>query len=488
MKFQFVNLAVVLTAGMLMASCSSSEKKTTASVKTTASPDEIQKLAEEVYIYGYPMVLVETSREVLTNVSRVTADAAPVNQFLHKDRFPDASFTEVVSPNADTLYSSAFLDLSREPVILSVPDMGKRYYLMQMMSAWTDVFASPGTRTTGSYKGDFAITGPGWTGDLPTGVTEIKAPTNTVWIIGRTQTNGPKDFAAVREIQKKYRLTTLSSWNQTDTEVIATPTRQVSSTVDMKTPPVAQVEAMDGVEFMEKFAGLLKQNPPNQEDAGMIEKMARLGISETGQFDARALSDAQRVAFNRGAKMALEKIVALNQAPPGVEVSAGWVYSYHMGAYGADYENRAYVAKYFLGANLPQDAVYPRASVDANGMPLKGDNRYTLRFAKDQLPPVRAFWSLTLYNSKQNFVKNPLNRYALGDRDKLRYGKDGSLEIYIQSDRPEASKVANWLPAPAGQDFNLLMRLYWPKDEVLSHQWRMPGVQQVQPPSGLSLR
>lgn len=486
MKIPFTQGAAYLLAGILATSCSSSEKKEKVFVSQVASPAEIQKLAEEVYIYAYPMVVLETTREVMTNVSRVTNQAAPINQFLHKDSL-DTGLSSVVVPETDNVYSTAFLDLSEEPVILSVPDMGKRHYSMQMLSAWTDVFASPGTRTSGARKGDFAIVGPGWSGTLPVGVTEIKAPTNTVWIIGRTQTNGPRDVAAVREIQKKYRLTTLRVWQQSDSEVLSIPGRQVSSVVDMETAPVAQVEAMDGVEFMEKFASLLKQNPPKPEDTGMVEKMARIGISEHGEFSGRALNEAQRIAFNRGAKMALEKIVAMNQGVPGVETYKGWIYPYHTGVYGADYENRAYVSKYFLGAGLPQEAVHPRAFTDANGAPLNGGSRYTLRFAKTELPPVNGYWSLSLHNSRSSKVKNSLNRFALGDRDKLAYGKDGSLEIYIQKDRPEPSKVSNWLPAPAGEDFSLKMSLYWPEDSVLNNQWRMPGVQQVQPPAGLSL-
>lgn len=493
MNFQFKNLSVVLVAGALLVSCSSSEKKESqkASLQASMQRDalEIQKLAEDVYIYGYPMVVMETSREVMTNVPRVSSQAAPVNHFAHRDSFPDASFNQVPSPNADTLYSSAWLDLSEEPIVLSLPDMGKRYYLMPILSAWSDVIASPGTRTTGQKKADFAVTGPNWSGTLPAGVIEIKSPTNTAWIIGRTQTNGKKDYAAVRAIQKKYRLTPLSAWSPNiGNKPVSMPVATVNESIDMKTAPVDQVENMEGVEFMNHFASYLKRNPPKPEDADLVQKMNRLGITPGKDFEVARLSDLERDAINQGAKSAIEKIIAMNGAGSGVEIVDGWMYSYHIGAYGADFDNRAMVAKYFLGANLPQDSVYPRTQVDATGVPLNGSNRYTLRFAKDQLPPVNAFWSLTMYNSKQFFVKNSLNRFAIGDRDRLKYNRDGSLDIYIQSDNPGRDKVANWLPSPAGEDFNMVMRLYWPKEKVLSLDWRVPGVQRVQPASGLSLR
>src|SRR5271168_693250 len=159
--------------------------------------DETAERAAEAYVYGYPLVLMDASRQVMTAVATPTTTAAPINQFNVSREFPDATFTSVVSPNADTLYSFSWLDLSKEPLVLSLPDTGDRYYLMQMLDGWTNVFASPGTRTTGNKKGDYAIVGPNFTGKLPDGVKEIKSPTSLVWIIGRTQTNGKSDFAAV---------------------------------------------------------------------------------------------------------------------------------------------------------------------------------------------------------------------------------------------------------------------------------------------------
>src|SRR5262245_15810024 len=182
--------------------------------KQIISADEASESADEAYVFGYPLVLMDVTRQVMTAVPKAEGRKAPANQFIHMREFPDYTITDVVSPNADTLYSTAWLDLRKEPIILSVPDVGKRYYLMEMLDAWTNVFASPGARTTGNGCGDFAIVGPQWKGKLPAGVKEIKSPTNMAWVIGRTQTNGKEDYAAVRAIQDQYKLTPLGAWGK----------------------------------------------------------------------------------------------------------------------------------------------------------------------------------------------------------------------------------------------------------------------------------
>src|SRR5215472_1019187 len=209
------------------------------SATPTNAANDVKTTAQESYIFGYPLLLMDATRAKLSNVPHSTeVGSAPMNQFAHMKTFPDASFTEVVSPNADTLYSQGWLDLAKEPIVLSVPDTHGRYYLMPMLDAWTNVFASPGKRTTGTGKGTFAITGPRWSGSLPANVKEIKSPTDMVWIIGRTQTNGKADFAAVNAIQNQYKLTPLSAWGKP-----YTPPSDVATdpNVDMKTPPVEKV-------------------------------------------------------------------------------------------------------------------------------------------------------------------------------------------------------------------------------------------------------
>ena len=450
-----------------LCACGKSGTPPTSGAGSAFEAQGLRQLAQEVYVYAYPLVLMDVSRQVLTA-------RTPANQFRHSPGFPDANFTGVVSPNADTLYSSAWLDLDKEPLILSVPDTKGRYYVMQMLDAWTNVFAAPGKRTTGTGSGDFAIIGPHWQGQTPTGVTEIRSPTAMVWLLGRTQTNGASDFPAVHAIQEQYKLTPLSVWNVAPA---TTAGAAATAALDTKTAPVAQVAAMDAATFFSRFAMLLPDNPPAVEDAPMVEKLTRLGIESGKAFLLDKPDAASSRAIQGGARDGLASIAAVAKSgvPGG---TTGWTIHRGLGRYGTEYLKRAFVAWLGLGANLPEDAIYPTLRVDAEGQPLNGANRYLLHFDKKDLPPANAFWSLTLYNDKQVFVDNPLNRYALGDRDRLKYNKDGSLDLYVRNTSPGKDKDANWLPAPT-DSFNLMLRIYWPKPEVLDGTWVPPQVKKV---------
>lgn len=428
--------------------------------------------ATEAYIYGYPLVLMDLTRQVMTNVPQASENAAPVNRLGNKRKFPEPADTAVVSPNADTLYSFAFLDLSHEPVVLSLPETGKRYYLMQMLDAWTNVFASPGTRTTGSSKCDFAIVGPSSKGALPDELKVIKSPTSMVWIIGRTQTNGKEDYTAVHAIQDQYKLTPLSAFGKPYTPPANVP---VDTKIDMKTPPVEQVGKMDANTFFSRLNALMKDNPSAAADAEALKRFSALGIGPGKSFDLKTLDPGVAKSLQEGVRSGLARITTEAKKPHGKMIN-GWEFMSNVGSYGTDYLWRAVVALVGLGANLPGDAIYPRAIKDAGGAPLTGANDYVIRFAKGQLPPVRAFWSITLYNSRQFFVPNPINRYAIGDRDRLRFDDDGSLPIYIQNQSPGKDKESNWLPAPK-ENFSLFMRLYWPKKEVLEGTWKPPAIE-----------
>jgi len=442
---------------------------------STAKPiSEATAIAEEAYIFGFPLVLMDVTRGVSTSVSKAGTTKAPINQLCHLRAFPDYTFTDVVSPNADTLYSTAWLDLTAEPLILSVPDVGKRYYLMPMLDAWTNVFASPGLRTTGSAKGSFAVTGPGWSGKLPSGVKEIKSPTNMVWMIGRTQTNGKEDFAAVHAIQDQFKLTPLSAWRSAYTPPENVP---VAADVDGKTPPAEQVAKMDAATFFRRLNSLMKQNPPAAADTPAIARFATVGIAPGKPFDLNGLDTPVRHGVNQSVSLAQSRITGEARKPQGRRIN-NWDYIQHLGAYGTSYLRRAVVALVGLGANLPEDAIYPHTAEDSNGQPLRGAHRYLIRFPRGQMPPANAFWSLTMYNADQAFNQNPIGRYAIGDRDELKFAHDGSLTIYLQRDSPGEDKESNWLPAPANS-FNIIMRLYWPRKEALSGAWKLPPVERV---------
>jgi hypothetical protein len=433
------------------------------------SHEEAVKIGTEAYIYGYPLVTMEMTRRVMTNVAEPIGTRAPMGVFVLMKSYPDASFTDVTAPNADTLYSSIWLDLGKEPYIFSLPDQKDRYYLMPMLSGWTDVFAVPGTRTTGDKAQKYAVTGPNWKGTLPEGVTELKCPTNLLWMIGRTYCTGtPEDYKAVHALQAQYSYVPLSAYGKTYTP----PKGKVDPSIDMKKPVRDQVNELDAVRFFKLFAILLKDNPPAKDDAPMLEKLAKIGIVPGKEFDASKLpADAAKVIPSE----ALKRITSDTEG--GSKVN-GWTFSTKTGLYGTDYLQRAYITYFGLGANRPQDAVYPTLPVDSDGKPLSGGNKYVIHFEKGQTPPVKGFWSITMYNQNFFFVDNPLNRYTVSSRFNFNYNKDGSLDLYIQNESPGKDKEANWLPAPK-DGFVLMMRLYWPSEtapSIIDGTWQPPGV------------
>jgi hypothetical protein len=435
---------------------------------------QVYEIGGEVFLYLYPLVLMDTTRRQATNIEAgKILGRGPMNTFTHARQFPPSDFRDVVRPNFDTLYSAAWLDLTVEPMVVSVPDTQGRYYLLPMLDMWTDVFASPGKRTTGTGAGRFVIAAPRWQGKIPQGLERIDAPTPYVWIIGRTQTNGPKDYAAVNQVRDGYTVTRLSELGKAAGPISVS----VDPAVDMKTPPMTQVNTMAADKYFAYAAELLKVNPPHITDQPIVARMRRLGIEPGKSFDL-GKADA---AIKRGLERAVPDGLKAMQAklPTLARVVNGWQMNTDtMGVYGSYYLKRAIVALVGLGANLPEDAIYPINLGDADGKPLTGANKYELHFAKNEIPPVGAFWSVTLYDKDGFPTANVLNRNAIGDRDELRYNTDGSLDLYFQKDSPGKDRESNWLPAPAG-DFNLCMRLYAPKGEVLDGRWAPPVIKRA---------
>jgi hypothetical protein len=427
------------------------------------SAPEAEAIATLGYIYGYPLILMDVTRSLSTT---------PFNRFAHAAAFPDDKFTDVVSPNVDTLYSQAWLELSKEPIVLAVPEMGGRYYTMPLLDAWTNVFAAPGTRTTGNGKGAFAIVGPGWRGNVPGDVEAIQSPTNLVWLIGRTYAAGKRDYDAVHAIQRQYTLTPLSKWGKTSAPPAATDA-PAAPKADAA-PPVTLVEKLSAEAFFARLARLLKPNPPTANDAPMMQRLAQLGISPGEPFDLERLPASLADAVEGGVAAARARLAGAPMAALGKPVN-GWHVRLDLGRYGTNYEQRAAVALMGLGANLAADAVYFGTELDADGHPLSGANRYIIRFPPLGSPAVKAFWSITTYDDRHFLAANPIGRHAIGDRDPLRAEPDGTLEIYVQADDPGAERRTNWLPAPSG-DFNLIMRLYYPKPAVLDGTWQAPPV------------
>jgi hypothetical protein len=430
-------------------------------------------LAVQAYIYAFPLVTMELSRRVATNVATPESTRAPMGQFAFLRSYPDASFTDVVAPNADTLYEIGWFDVSKEPVVITTPALGGRYALFPMLDAWTNVFESPGTRTTGDASQTFAVTGPGWSGTLPTGVRQVKSPTSMFWMIGRIYSDGtPADFAAVHKLQDSMTAVPLSAYGSTYTP----PAGSVDPNVDMKTPIVKQVLSLSGTDFFSTFASLLANNPPAAADAPMVAKLAQLGIVPGQPLDTSKLDPTVVAAMNAAPATALPIMKA--QMKTAGKIQNGWAVFTNLGSYGTNYGLRALVALIGLGANLPEDAIYP-----ATVAQLDGTKNYVIHFNKGQMPPARAFWSLTLYNKDQFFYGNSLNRYNVSGRSQFVTNPDGSVDVYVQHDSPGAAKEANWLPAPADK-FALIMRIYRPSDtppSILDGTWTVPAVTAVAP-------
>lgn len=474
MKTRRLPAAALVVFCIVLAGCSKSQA---AGDIGPIKAQEALSIATDAYIYGYPLVTMEMTRRVMTNTVKADGKHAPMGQFARMRTYPDAAFRDITAPNADTLYSVAWLDLSHEPYIFSIPDSDGRYYLMPMLDAFSNVFQVPGKRTTGTKAQKYALVGPGWKGLLPAGVTEYKAPTNLVWILGRTYCTGtPQDYKQVHAFQDGLSLVPLSSYGKPYTA----PDGVVNPEIDMDTAVREQVNAMDGGQFFKLMAELMKQNPPAAADGPILSRMAKIGIVPGEDFDIGKYEPAMASAIRNVPKAALEKIEAHMKAA-GV-VKDGWLITKKAGLYGTDYLQRATMAFFGLGANRPLDAIYPASETGVDGAPYSGANRYVIHFGKGELPPVNAFWSLTMYNAKYFFVNNPLNRYTLSRRDKLKFNADGSVDLYLQANNPGKEKESNWLPAPKDR-FVLMLRLYWPKEQppsILDGSWNPPAVRKAE--------
>jgi hypothetical protein len=456
-----------------------------AAAQGSVTEQEAHAIGVDAYLYFYPLLTMDVTRKQFTNVEPGKEfGKGPANAFTNIPAYPPADFKGVVRSNFDTLYSSAWLDLTKEPMIVSTAGTGGRYFLLPMLDMWTDVFASPGSRTTGTGAGNFLVTPPGWRPDLrdkfaeefklPQGTQRIEAPTPYVWIIGRTKTDGPPDYDAVHKIQAGYKVTPLSEWGKSANPVEA----KIDPAVDMKTPPKIQVDTMSVGKYFAYAAELLKTIPPHITDEPIIARMRKIGIEPGKSFDIDKIDPAVRHALDGVAEDAQQLISW--KIPTLARVVNGWSMNTDtMGVYGNYYLKRAIVSQVGLGANLPEDAIYPLNLGDESGKPLEGANKYVLHFDKGLTPPVDAFWSITLYDSEGFQTANVLNRFAVSSWMPFKYNADGSLDLYFQKESPGKDKEANWLPAPKAA-FNITMRLYSPKSEALTGKWSPPPVTRIQ--------
>ncbi|WP_424821530.1 DUF1254 domain-containing protein [Salinisphaera sp.] len=450
----------------------------TMSGQSTLTADQARQIAEDAFIYGYSLITTDITRVQMSNVSEVKGLQAPAGQFINVPRYPPADFRGVSAPNADTLYSLSWVDLT-EPQVFSHPDMGKRFYLFELTDLWMfDLANSPSTRTASGAAANYLLTGPGWHGTVPAGMTQIPFATRYMVILGRTFADGSDaDYKKVNALQAQLKITPLSAWGKPYTPVA--PAVDPNPGFSMTDKPQAVINAMGATKYFNMMATLMcKDAPPAAQDAPMVARMARIGIVPCESFDPGKLDPAVRAAVEGGAQSGWARIDA-NQRNLGKNVN-GWSITKGLGAYGTDYLKRATVAAFGWPANREKDAVYPYTLVDSTGATLNGAHKYTLTFAKGETPPIKGFWSITMYMIDGGwwFAPNPLNKFTVSPRNDLKTNADGSVTLYFQTDSPGQGKESNWLPAPKG-DFILMLRMYYPQatpPSVLDGSWSPPRV------------
>jgi hypothetical protein len=402
------------------------------------------------------------------------------NCYHHARRLLGAGKSRVVTPNNDTLYSTAWLNLGGDALVLSVPDTAGRYYVLGLLDFYTNPFAHIGRRTSGTHAGRFLVTGPQWRGAVPDGITHIPSPTNWVWLIGRILIDGPAEIPTVTALQDCFTIHPLSVWSAGVAAQASYQGERFDGRFD-PTPP------WSAPHFVQTVNRALAENPPPRRDQELVDQFRRIGIGaglETTILDA--LSGSER----RGVERAIENLPASLRDAAGKSMSGpgakpgesdSWNPPDILGpSFGDDYLRRAIVAQKYIGALASVEAMYPMAETDSNGHPLDGMRRYRMYFAPGRLPPVDAFWSMTMYSAADYMlVQNPIDRYAIGDRTAgLKYDADGGLTIWIAHSAPTPDRASNWLPAPPDR-FYLTFRAYQPRDEFLNGSYRLPAIESV---------
>jgi hypothetical protein len=408
------------------------------------------------YVYGLAPVAV-----------RQTVRRFPENNLVSIAALVDPSVRVVVLPNHDTTYTVGRLNLASGPLVIDVPDTGGRYYVIQLLDAYSNTFSYIGRRTTGTKRGSFAIVPRGYDGALPKGVRRIESPTNLIWVIGRTLIRDESDLPAATDVMSAYTVTGLDEWRAG---------ARRPSAVLPAFPPLPELPIPKGVRFFDALGVALAESPPPRGDACALRAFAAAGIGP-GKLPSSDASGSARTALEAATRAGarLVRRAERRQNRRSRTRNNGWLIpGRYIGNYGRNWLGRGIVALTALGANTTEETVYPLALTDSRGRPLHGRHRYRLRFPRVELPPVGAFWSLTAYGDDLFLVDNPIDRYAIGDRTRgLLRGRDGSLTIHIQHRPPRGAARANWLPIPSGR-FRLLLRLYEPRQSALTGRWLPP--------------
>lgn len=430
-------------------------------------------LGMQAYIFGYPWVFLPKLRYKWVAVPAENPELTPnmpINHFWHSRNITTPDYRDGGAPNNDTLYSDTWLDVSKEPIILSHGEMGERYFTFEIASMTSDNFAYVGKRTTGSKAGAFAIVGPNWKGTLPKGVKVLEpSPTNSVLIIGRTAVNGAEDIQATNLAQDSYKLTPLSQWGSS--KAVIPENRNVFKPFDTKNDPLADWKTMNQA---------MTENPPLQQHAVLLDMFKNIGVGPG--MDVRKTDAATQKGLARAAKDGFKMLQNILASGAGAPKINGWSYPPNtMGRAGIknDFNTLAMQCMGGIIANDPEEGVYINTHSDFDGEALNGRNNYQIRFESGELPSVNEFWSLTMYDLTNNLVKNPIDRWAIGSLSGgYQKAKDGSLTLYLQKDSPGKDKLSNWLPTPEGE-FWVVFRTYGPSEEIVNQTWKMPGLKKI---------
>lgn len=416
---------------------------------------DLQALAKDAYVWGYPLVYFERTKRTMTNLAHV-----PTDIFQHQSKLASPATAEAWANN-DVLVSSAWVELKDEPVVLKLPDTGSRWYVLEFVDMWGNPFTHLGKKTSGNKGGSFVITGPGQTATLTKGQTEIKAPTSSIWILARTQVDGEADVVKLIGTLKSMTLTPVSG------KAPAMPPAPEARPQDIR---------FSDAGFFDELGEMMKLYPPPASDDAMVNKLAAAGIgpgltpSKTlGEKEVLALKDGQK-AGESSLEEAVEKLPLRKN---------GWNLDRKFGDWGSDAQKRGAYAKigFAQGSSDPDELFAPTTNTDDGGQILTGAHEYVLHFEKGKTPPVEGFWTLTLYSSKGGgLVDNAKKRWSVGNRTGLKPNADGTLDIHLSVDAPKTGD-SNWLPAPKGDAFLLTLRMYQPKVEAVTYE--LPAVKKI---------
>ncbi len=453
-------LCAILISLLTVLSSAAFSKCSAQKAQSQPNEDAVWQMVSEAYIYAFPLVLTNATKTLATNTDGSIPARAPINQFSHAKKTADASFRIVVTPNVDTVYSQAWLDISKEPMLYVLPETD-RFCNVQIMDAWTNTVAVL------DEAGIYAIVRPDWQGELPDGVLRVDVPTKTVWSIARIVLSGEEDLPQVYAIQEQMHLLPLSAYVQGG--IYTAPVGTYKKENDFV--PVKKVLAMTPTEFFNTANALMKDNPPPDADKTLLQKFSKINVGQGMTFDTAILGEEVGEHWQKMLQ-GLRSRLTVDSVKYAKKLGQWKYYGEPIGDFGTAYTYRAMVALVGLGANTVDVAIYPKTAEDENGAALSGEKTYTLHFS--ELPPTlgRGFWSVTAYGEDDFLIANPLDRYCVNDRSLFELNEDGTLDIVLSKDAPE--NVANWLPVSEG-NFHLFMRIYLPDMDALD-TWQPPVI------------